>query len=569
MSNDTEKQYLQPSIMGAKVYQPLIEVSFHTATEVYHARANNLNMYGEVRNPNDQLLSVMTQKTMSSTAGMWSITLTGIQWSRLRPMDVAVIKMGYAGEAKLTTVMVGLVDKVNRKRAMDGSGKPSLNTVITGRDFGKLFVKELLKFYPEISGKNAADFFLTDVGWVNLMKVFTTDNVMKGTPATIMHQIMTYIFPKIHDVSWKLWNEQANTQASKVVKATDIVTYQYGKLNFFMPFIFTADQYEGALWNLFDRAAPKPFAEVFIDTRDPNEIWHSDPDKRIVPHDVEYNNSNGFTFGADGAKVVMVLRQTPYDNVLRKKLVRHIIPQEDFTDEDISLFDEQHYNLFWAGTTINPLGIDLKRVAPPLLNEANAKKYGLSPLEVNIEGMEITDELTLEGMSKTYTGKLKTWFENNHNYWSGQVTIRGRAEIRIGHMVQFGFTGEGYRGDPTYSIREYYVEGVTQTFNVFQGWTTTLDLTRGMFLGTVVDSSPYDPKPPAPPAPSTASSTTYYTVVKGDTLWAIAKRKYGDPLKWTKIWEANKSMLIARDKRNATDHGHWIYPGQKLAIPPK
>jgi nucleoid-associated protein YgaU len=55
--------------------------------------------------------------------------------------------------------------------------------------------------------------------------------------------------------------------------------------------------------------------------------------------------------------------------------------------------------------------------------------------------------------------------------------------------------------------------------------------------------------------------------VKGDTLWSIAKRTYGNPLQWRKIWNANSGMLIARDRRNATDNGHWIYPGQKLTIP--
>ena len=50
----------------------------------------------------------------------------------------------------------------------------------------------------------------------------------------------------------------------------------------------------------------------------------------------------------------------------------------------------------------------------------------------------------------------------------------------------------------------------------------------------------------------------FYTVVKGDTLSAIAKKQYGDANQYPKIFEANKPMLRNPDK---------IYPGQVLRIP--
>ena len=50
----------------------------------------------------------------------------------------------------------------------------------------------------------------------------------------------------------------------------------------------------------------------------------------------------------------------------------------------------------------------------------------------------------------------------------------------------------------------------------------------------------------------------FYTVVKGDTLSAIAKKQYGDANQYPKIFEANKPMLRHPDK---------IYPGQVLRVP--
>ncbi len=52
--------------------------------------------------------------------------------------------------------------------------------------------------------------------------------------------------------------------------------------------------------------------------------------------------------------------------------------------------------------------------------------------------------------------------------------------------------------------------------------------------------------------------STFYTVQKGDTLSAIAKRQYGDANAYMAIFEANRPML---------DHPDRIYPGQVLRIP--
>jgi nucleoid-associated protein YgaU len=55
-----------------------------------------------------------------------------------------------------------------------------------------------------------------------------------------------------------------------------------------------------------------------------------------------------------------------------------------------------------------------------------------------------------------------------------------------------------------------------------------------------------------------ADEARYYTVVRGDTLSAIAKKEYGNANAYMKIFDANKPMLSNPDK---------IYPGQLLRIP--
>jgi LysM repeat protein len=60
--------------------------------------------------------------------------------------------------------------------------------------------------------------------------------------------------------------------------------------------------------------------------------------------------------------------------------------------------------------------------------------------------------------------------------------------------------------------------------------------------------------PPPPPAPEPAVRT--YTVVSGDTLWAISERFYGDGNKYQQIADAS-----------GVANPDLIYPGQVLTIP--
>ncbi len=69
---------------------------------------------------------------------------------------------------------------------------------------------------------------------------------------------------------------------------------------------------------------------------------------------------------------------------------------------------------------------------------------------------------------------------------------------------------------------------------------------------------------------NTTGEPQYYVVKSGDCLWNIAKAKYGDGSKYTKIYEANKSTIEAEAKKRgkaSSSNGHWIYPKTKLIIP--
>jgi len=57
-----------------------------------------------------------------------------------------------------------------------------------------------------------------------------------------------------------------------------------------------------------------------------------------------------------------------------------------------------------------------------------------------------------------------------------------------------------------------------------------------------------------PPTP--AATDQVHVVARGDTLWGLAAKYYGNAYLWPQIWEKNKYVLDA----------HWIYPGDPLVL---
>lgn len=64
--------------------------------------------------------------------------------------------------------------------------------------------------------------------------------------------------------------------------------------------------------------------------------------------------------------------------------------------------------------------------------------------------------------------------------------------------------------------------------------------------------TPYNPPDPA----TFPAGTSAYTIAKGDTLWALGKKFYGNAYLWPQLWEANTYITDA----------HWIYPGDPLQV---
>ena len=134
------------------------------------------------------------------------------------------------------------------------------------------------------------------------------------------------------------------------------------------------------------------------------------------------------------------------------------------------------------------------------------------------------------------------------------------------------------KGFGKYLSGKYYINDITRTISS-SGFTTSATLIRMSFGeslktgGTVSDShanrnySPDTIYNSATVKKATTNKTIvvkkYYTVQKGDTLWTLAVRFYGDGTKFTKIANANNIPVITKNGKQYCN----IKVGQKLLIP--
>lgn len=137
------------------------------------------------------------------------------------------------------------------------------------------------------------------------------------------------------------------------------------------------------------------------------------------------------------------------------------------------------------------------------------------------------------------------------------IVTEETIKLKAGNTVKL-------KGLGSYLSGNYYVQDITRQISS-NGYSHSATLIKTDFGKSLKTSTSTTNKKPVPKkekkvtsTPKASSAKRTYTVKRGDCLWNIAKRFYGNGASYTKIYDANTNKIA---------NPNLIYPGQIFVIP--
>ena len=173
-------------------------------------------------------------------------------------------------------------------------------------------------------------------------------------------------------------------------------------------------------------------------------------------------------------------------------------------------------------------------------------------------GSNLTSSNSNKNSSTGSTEKKYNYIEINTlsgtlNFIVTEETIK----LKAGNTVKL-------KGLGSYLSGNYYVQDITRQISS-NGYSHSATLIKTDFGKSLKTSTSTTNKKPVPKkekkvtsTPKASSAKRTYTVKRGDCLWNIAKRFYGNGAKYTRIYDANTNKIA---------NPNLIYPGQVFVIP--
>lgn len=179
----------------------------------------------------------------------------------------------------------------------------------------------------------------------------------------------------------------------------------------------------------------------------------------------------------------------------------------------------------------------------------------------NSGGSNLTSSNSNKNSSTGSTEKKYNYIEINTlsgtlNFIVTEETIK----LKAGNTVKL-------KGLGSYLSGNYYVQDITRQIssNGYSHSATLIKTDFGKSLKTSTSTTNKKTKKKTPKkqkkvasSPKASSAKRTYTVKRGDCLWNIAKRFYGNGAKYTRIYDANTNKIA---------NPNLIYPGQIFVIP--
>lgn len=470
------------------------------------------------------------------------------------PMDLVVISFGRHDSDKasvpLTAVMVGVVGQAPTESERAGEHGVATHTVtITGFDFGKLFLNAQLTYFKDVPNADLQAFAQRNVVFLD-----NKNHWPAGTKAFIVAYILEKVFYPRTSLNYQFGGE-AGSSGLNTLKP--LFGYRlgptYGLIYEGRAFL----EQEDTVWNLMESHAEQTWCELFIDCVPAGEgnehrNWLArmtasalsfaggtaqGPDLTgyFTPEQLDGADHNGIESQMaprtlDNSKVYLMLRMAPFSYATWQRLPVFRIDDRVVIEGTVG-GEPTVYNVFYAKPKAF-MGFDqwskvLANV--PLFNRTSYLRFGYRPLVCYSHVFPLTrkqredktyqPDSSFSGASRTLTKLLYDWYAPSADFLAGSMTVQGHPAYRIGTRLQRTYLSRGDRrsevrvpklatpAEPLTAepetvsvgggslVREFYIEGVSHSWQAWGTYTTTLRVTRGLPLpARTMDPSARHPK---------------------------------------------------------------------------
>lgn len=471
---------------NVRIRRPKFSLTFVTENSKFHVVYDADDVDNNYMT--ESVLSMSTKNAFDDDTSAFSFVLSGdVEWTKLlNENDLVILHIDphevVGGEYKKPfndTLIVGLISEVR----LEGEYRDNSKLYrITGQSFQKAFVQFMLQTIQQ------AGMSMSHVGWMDYAGGQGSEENSEGFTSGLMGrsisdvilimldrftQYMRYNFEDKEAIDNRLMRERLVYSISSWNTNTGWEADEEQLVN---PLPFTS--YEGSFNQLLKDIASPPFCEMFFDTLEEDGVEKSE----------------------------FVVRRTPFNRSDWRNLPRYEIHTSDILSESIARNDLEAYSIFNVvpETEASSQDSGLSQ-AVPYFNKELVYKYGYSLLEVSNKFLTLDAGTTNSGTQEdgdsqdindadesadtigeadrikestllaSYSRRLYNWYANNVNFFSGDITVLGHPDYRLGNRLLV------VNKDRT-AYWEYYIESVEHTYSYENGYITTLGVTRGVQL---------------------------------------------------------------------------------------
>lgn len=416
----------------------------------------------------ESILNITSKNSMEDDTAAFSFVLAGdMEWDKLLNENDLVIMNIEQNEYDPTspfsrdrphnnTVIIGLISEVRIEGSYDNNTKMYR---VTGQSFQKAFVNFELK-----SIRQAGHATMGNLGWLDWTGENESEDsfmyqvhgkTVKQTAQEVVHRFGEYM--KYHFVE----TNEENQKLDDFMRNQIIYQFDSWEDDEFLQDPLPITSFEGTLNEFVKSIAAPPFLEYFFDIR---------------PYSKGYE------------KVAMNIRRTPFDKKDWENLPTYVLRTRDVINENFGRDDLEAYSIYNVVPEMENEKLAILS-AVPWFNENLLEKYGYKMLEVSssfiTQGSEMDRDTDAEeeedpdrdyyedSTASRFGKKLYNWYANNPNFYSGEITVIGHPDYRIGNRLV-------YKNSKQNEIWEFYIESVEHAFTYEEGYKTILGVTRGL-----------------------------------------------------------------------------------------